>query len=459
VRGYAKALLVVLWHTCFLGWVPVLTQTEVMASGPAPTVDSMKTTDSVRDLTFEESFVVPSPARGRVLLFVRGAGDDRWQWTVLDRSLAHLSSFGTEWLGAGVAWERGSRRDGSLLAADGNGVYRHDTLSRNGDLSKVFALQRQCRLPCSDHNGGIFLWLWESGEVWRASTSDGTARRVAACEGKLSWMDVSPTGAVLAVAAGSQNWVYRPYGAGTVSLIDVADGEAVHELSDVRRCTWHPVDDALVYERSGDVWVVAAPGWQPRRVLSGAEDAAVSPDGRWIAYTKPQEAGVWVRAYSEVGEDGSRLTSFGSEPFWLGNDALGLKRSVQQESLEAGTLRYAVFTTLKLSLPETTRSRGGVDAVEGSLGVGVRSAGGVPGQVASLGSGVTVEDVVADGPAALAGVKKGDIIARYAGIRVGSAEEFAKWVRATEPGTVVELTVVRDGTPMKLKATVAGLRS
>ena len=99
------------------------------------------------------------------------------------------------------------------------------------------------------------------------------------------------------------------------------------------------------------MWEVAAPGWQPRKLLSGAERATVSPDGRWIAYMVPGEEGIWARAYESVGQEGTKLTSFGSTPLWLDSTTIGIRRKVTKESLEAGTEHYIALTKAKLKLP------------------------------------------------------------------------------------------------------------
>jgi S1-C subfamily serine protease len=58
--------------------------------------------------------------------------------------------------------------------------------------------------------------------------------------------------------------------------------------------------------------------------------------------------------------------------------------------------------------------------------------------------GARVENVVPNGPAALAGLKRGDLIVAYEGERVEYPEQLARWVATTPPGTPVELVYARD---------------
>ena len=68
--------------------------------------------------------------------------------------------------------------------------------------------------------------------------------------------------------------------------------------------------------------------------------------------------------------------------------------------------------------------------------------------------GVLVSEVVADGPAAKAGLKAKDVIMEYDGTPVEGTVQFRRLVRETPPGRTVNLTVVRDGQGTKLSVQV-----
>jgi len=62
--------------------------------------------------------------------------------------------------------------------------------------------------------------------------------------------------------------------------------------------------------------------------------------------------------------------------------------------------------------------------------------------------------VQANGPAAKAGVKSGDIITQVNGYNVGEIASVSTLISEYEPGDKVELTIVRDGKELKLTATL-----
>jgi serine protease Do len=75
------------------------------------------------------------------------------------------------------------------------------------------------------------------------------------------------------------------------------------------------------------------------------------------------------------------------------------------------------------------------------IGVSVRDSD----DAAKGAQGVLVEDVTADGPAAAAGIKKGDIVTEFDGERVRGVRQFRRLVSETPEGRKVSATVLRDG--------------
>jgi serine protease Do len=71
--------------------------------------------------------------------------------------------------------------------------------------------------------------------------------------------------------------------------------------------------------------------------------------------------------------------------------------------------------------------------------------------------GVLVGDVIEDSPAARAGLKAGDIVLRYNGQPVASANQLRNSVAATPPNTRAEVLIFRNGKQMTLTITVGEL--
>jgi membrane-associated protease RseP (regulator of RpoE activity) len=68
-------------------------------------------------------------------------------------------------------------------------------------------------------------------------------------------------------------------------------------------------------------------------------------------------------------------------------------------------------------------------------------------------SGAVITEVQADGPAAKAGLKAGDIVTKFDGETVRSARQLTRLVDETPDGREVETTVVRDGQRLTVKIT------
>ncbi|MAF96795.1 MAG: hypothetical protein CMM60_13740 [Rhodospirillaceae bacterium] len=65
--------------------------------------------------------------------------------------------------------------------------------------------------------------------------------------------------------------------------------------------------------------------------------------------------------------------------------------------------------------------------------------------------GVLVRDVALGGPADKAGIRRGDLIFKYAGKDIDSFQTIVKTAGSTRPGQEVEVSLVRQGKPMTLR--------
>ena len=73
-------------------------------------------------------------------------------------------------------------------------------------------------------------------------------------------------------------------------------------------------------------------------------------------------------------------------------------------------------------------------------------------------NGALVGDVIPDGPADKAGIKRGDVIVRFNRQDVKEMEELPKIVANTTPGKAVPVDVIRDGAPKTIQVTIDVLK-
>ncbi|OLB63101.1 MAG: hypothetical protein AUH96_10970 [Nitrospirae bacterium 13_2_20CM_2_61_4] len=86
--------------------------------------------------------------------------------------------------------------------------------------------------------------------------------------------------------------------------------------------------------------------------------------------------------------------------------------------------------------------------------LGIQTRGLQPGESGTDTDGVTVADVLAGSPAAQAGVQPGDLIRKFDGREVKNFTALRTLVAQTQLNKQVELEILRDGKPVKVKAQI-----
>ncbi|HMK49282.1 MAG TPA: DegQ family serine endoprotease [Thermodesulfovibrionales bacterium] len=71
------------------------------------------------------------------------------------------------------------------------------------------------------------------------------------------------------------------------------------------------------------------------------------------------------------------------------------------------------------------------------------------------GEGILVGDVVEDGPAAKAGIERGDVITEFDGKQIREVTVLRNMVAGTAPGKIVKVGLIRDGKPKNLEIKVS----
>lgn len=95
----------------------------------------------------------------------------------------------------------------------------------------------------------------------------------------------------------------------------------------------------------------------------------------------------------------------------------------------------------------------------GFLGVSLQDMDSNPSDAFGVGNlkGVTVEDVQPGSPAEACGLERDDVILRVGQRDISSAAELRLAISQIAPGTVVTISIMRDGTPLQIDATLAQL--
>ncbi len=127
--------------------------------------------------------------------------------------------------------------------------------------------------------------------------------------------------------------------------------------------------------------------------------------------------------------------------------------SGQYDSRSSGT--FVLPSEIVRPIYESLKSEGRVR--HGYLGVSTRAASvesSTRGADDRVPIGALVENVQAGGPAALAGLKHGDLIVGFDRVRVEFPTQLARWVAASTPRSTVELVWVRDEIAQTAKVTL-----
>ena len=66
-----------------------------------------------------------------------------------------------------------------------------------------------------------------------------------------------------------------------------------------------------------------------------------------------------------------------------------------------------------------------------------------------------MQNVTANGPAAVAGIVEGDVIVKVADRPIAGADELVVAVRERQPGETVPVELVREGRPLTLSVVLA----
>ncbi len=199
--------------------------------------------------------------------------------------------------------------------------------------------------------------------------------------------------------------------------------------------------------RVGD-WVIAI--GNPFGLGETVTAGIVSAKGRAIG-AGPYDDFIQTDASINPGNSGGPLLNARGE-------VVGINSAIFSQSGGNIGIGFAIPIDLAAHVADALRAHGKV--VRGWLGVSVQDVTADLSKAMGLkeSTGALVADVVAGGPAAKAGLERGDVIVAYQGRDVIASRELPIRVADTPIGTRVELRVLRGGDEKRISAEIAELK-
>jgi len=206
-----------------------------------------------------------------------------------------------------------------------------------------------------------------------------------------------------------------------------------------------PLGDSSASQVGEPVMAIGNPFGLEQTVTQGI----VSATGRAIG-AGPYDDFIQTDASINPGNSGGPLINARGQ-------AIGINTAIFSQSGGSVGIGFAIPTSLAKTIVTQLAESGKV--TRGWLGVGIQPV--TPDLAKSFGrteiTGALVSSVTDGSPADKAGLKSGDIITEYDGRKVERTGDLPRAVAGTPVGRNVLVSVVRDGKPLTLTATIAAL--
>jgi serine protease Do len=197
-------------------------------------------------------------------------------------------------------------------------------------------------------------------------------------------------------------------------------------------------------------WVVAA--GNPFNLDNSITAGIVSAKGRTQIVPGQYEDFIQTDAAINPGNSGGPLVN-------LRGEVIGINTAIFSRSGGYMGIGFAIPSKMVESVVKSLEERGKV--IRGWLGVAIQNL--TPDLAQSFKfsgtDGALVGEVQPDGPGAKAGIKQGDIILKFNGVKVTNVNELRNRVAATPPNTAVDVTVFRDGKEEVISTSIGELPS
>jgi serine protease Do len=212
----------------------------------------------------------------------------------------------------------------------------------------------------------------------------------------------------------------------------------------------------LPYVTFGDSDEVAVGQWvvaigQPRGLEQSVTQGIISAKHR-TGITNPSSYQDFLQTDAAINPGNS-----GGPLLTLGGHVIGVNSAIASQSGGFEGIGFAIPSKMAVHVANALIAHGKV--VRGWLGAGIQEV--TPALAKSFGlpalGGALIAEVMKAGPAAEAGIKKGDVILEYGGLKVADASGLRNMVAGTAPGTEVKLELWRDKKAMEVTVKIGNL--
>ncbi len=151
--------------------------------------------------------------------------------------------------------------------------------------------------------------------------------------------------------------------------------------------------------------------------------------------------------------------SSGGPLFNLRGEVVGINSQIYSSTGGYMGLSFAIPIKLAMQIVEQIKATG--EVTRGWLGILLQAVNNDLAEAFKLDRprGALVAQILPDSPAASAGFRQGDVILRYAGEPVEDSSQLPRMIGVTPVGKTVAMSILRNGEPMEIKATIARLES
>jgi len=149
--------------------------------------------------------------------------------------------------------------------------------------------------------------------------------------------------------------------------------------------------------------------------------------------------------------------SSGGPLFNLRGEVVGINSQIYSSTGGYMGLSFAIPIKLAMQVVEQLKATG--EVTRGWLGILLQAVNNDLAEAFKLDRprGALVAQILPDSPAASAGFKQGDIILRYGGEPVEDSSQLPRMIGVTPVGKTIAMSILRNGEPLEIKATIARL--